>query len=82
MVIVSSGERYICRVAGNNLSVLIGTLGWRETIFRCSSVPWGAGNDLSVLMLHLFWLDVSRIEEVNGPAKAKSRYDLGMILFP
>ncbi|WP_213532986.1 hypothetical protein [Paenibacillus sp. J45TS6] len=40
------------------------------------------GNDSSVLMLHLFWLDVSRLEEVNGPTKAKSRYDLGMILFP
>ncbi|WP_454192691.1 hypothetical protein [Paenibacillus sp. Marseille-Q7038] len=41
-----------------------------------------AGNVPSVLMLRLFWLDGSRFEEVNGPAKAKSRYDLGMILFP
>ncbi|WIV19593.1 hypothetical protein QPK24_02260 [Paenibacillus polygoni] len=63
------GRNGVCRETGSDLSALTRSL---EV----------AGSDLSVLMLHLFWLDVSRIEEVNGPAKAKSRYDLGMILFP
>ncbi|WP_213532985.1 hypothetical protein [Paenibacillus sp. J45TS6] len=45
-------------MTGNDPSALIGSVGV-------------AGNDSSVLMLRLFWLDVSRLEEVVVQPKPK-----------